>query len=335
MKKKLSVVVICLLILSVISFFDGTVFSPASAESWKPQKPITYIVPSAPGGGYDLRSRGIARYLAKYTGGQPVIIKNVPGAGNRKGAIVLNRSKPDGHTIGFVPSMGIAMDQIIIPNYPIDLRDYTYLGVTISEGYVFTVGKNTPYKSIEDLKNAKSPIKIGASGKTATNYKVFCLALSAMGVPFKPITGFQGSGHVVTSVMRGDLDAACYGITSILAYVESGDLRPIWQTADPRSRHYPNTPSVKELGYTELSALTGSYECIIAPPGLPKAQTEFLRDAVWKALHDPEFTAWLDQVKQDRVVKDHKFAEESVANFLDKFNQEKYLKVLRKYILVQ
>ena len=335
MKKKLSVVVICLFILSAISFFDGIMFSPASAESWKPQKPITYIVPSAPGGGYDLRSRGIARYLSRYTGGQPVVIKNVPGAGNLKGAIVLSRSKPDGHTIGLIPTMGIAMDQILIPKYPIDLRAYTYLAMTLSEGYVFTVGKNTPYKSIEDMKNAKPPIKIGASGKTATNYKVFCLALSGMGVPFKPITGFQGSGHVVTSVMRGDLDAACYGITSILAYVESGDLRPIWQTAHPRSRHYPNTPSVKELGYGELSELTGSYEGIAAPPGLPKAQTEFLRDAIWKALHDPEFTAWLDQVKQDRVVKDYKFAEEGVVNFLNKFNDEKYLKVLRKYILIQ
>ena len=334
MKKKLCMIISCLFMLSGLSFFDGFRFSSASAENWTPNKPIAFIVPSAAGGGYDTRSRGLAQYLSQYTG-TPVVIKNVPGAGNLKGVIALNRSKPDGYTIGMIPLMGIAIDQVMKPKFAVDLRKYTYLGLMLSEGYIFTVGKNTPYKSVEDMKNAKTPIKIGASGKTATNYKVFCLALTEMGVPFTPITGFQGSGHVVTAVMRGDLDAACYGVTSILSYVESGDLRPIWQTGDSRSQHYPNTPTVKELGYDELSDLAGSHEAIAAPPGLPKAQAYFLRDALWKAMTSPEFNAWQEKVKQQREIKDYKTAERDASNLLDKFNQEKFLTVLKKYLLIQ
>jgi len=332
--KKLGSVFICFFVCSVLLNSQGINPTAVSAAAWKPKKTIVYLVPSAPGGGYDTRARGLARYLSKYTG-TPVVIKNVPGAGNLKGVTVLNRSKPDGYTIGMIPLMGIAMDQVIKPKFPLDLRKYTYLGMLISEGYVFTVGKQTPYHSIEDMQKSAKPIKIGASGKTATNYKVFCLALTEMGIPFTPITGFAGSGHVVTSVLRGDLDAACYGITSILSYIESGDLRPIWQTADPRSHYLPNTPSIKELGFSELSDLTGSHEAIAAPPRLPKAQTEFLRNALWQAMNDPEYLAWQKKAKQERAIRDYKAAQKHAEDFLVKFNQDKYLDVLKKYVLIK
>ena len=66
-------------------------------------KPVTIIVGSAPGGGYDTFARLVARNVAKYLPGNPsFIVRNVPGAGQLRGLRKAMRSKPDGMTLGLL-----------------------------------------------------------------------------------------------------------------------------------------------------------------------------------------------------------------------------------------
>ena len=76
--------------------------SPALAQAW-PNKPITIIVPFAPGGGSDFIGRFIAQRLSTALG-QPVLVENRPGAGSLLGVEVASKAKPDGYTLALIAS---------------------------------------------------------------------------------------------------------------------------------------------------------------------------------------------------------------------------------------
>ena len=92
-------------LLSVMAFSTVLAARPAKAAQPVdfPQKNITWIVPFGPGGGYDTYSRAVAKVMPKYLPKNiDIIIRNIPGAGTMKATLILNRSKPDGYTLGIL-----------------------------------------------------------------------------------------------------------------------------------------------------------------------------------------------------------------------------------------
>src|SRR4029079_16888241 len=76
---------------------------PAAAQSgadFFKGKTVTYIVSTAPGGGYDLYGRLVSEYMQRYLPGSTFVVKNIPGAGHMIGANTIYASKADGLTIG-------------------------------------------------------------------------------------------------------------------------------------------------------------------------------------------------------------------------------------------
>jgi len=266
----------------------------AVAEKY-PSKPITWIVPMSPGGGFDVYSRGISQVMEKYIG-QPVVIKNMPGAGNRTGTNAIYRARPDGHTIGIINVAGMAASQLLMKTR-FDLEKFTWLGGCAVEKYVMAANAKSPYGTIADLQKVKTPINVGTTGKGATAYTVVIIGLKSFGVPFRLVSGYGGSSEAIVGCIRGDVDVVAYATTSILPHVKSGDLRAIVTFTKKRDELYPDTPTVTELNKTELAAL-GVPRLVAGPPKIPTGRIKVLVKALEKTLKDPELIAWSKKAKR-------------------------------------
>ena len=129
---------------------------PALASDF-PSENIRWIVTYAPGGGFDLMSRAIARSMKKYLPPDVhVVIKNISGGGGRTGAVSLYRSKPDGYTVGILDIGGLIGPQLVDPsNLNYDMDKFTYLARVANEPYTVFVSAKSRYEALEDLKQAE------------------------------------------------------------------------------------------------------------------------------------------------------------------------------------
>ncbi len=286
---------ICLTILAVAS----SVLAVCAAE-WSPRKSISYITTTGPGGGIDITMRGIRPGLSKYLG-QPVIIKNMPGAGGGLAMNFLFRSAPDGHTIGCndpVSLMGKEAELTVDYKF----ADFVMVGRVNARYYGLAVSTKSPYRSLADLQKAAAarpkgkPLRMGGIGLATANAVNATLALPMMKLPFTYVGGMKGSADAIVGCLRGDLDMLFYPCETYTEFVKSGDLRILFHTGPKRDKDFPDVPVVKELGYPELEGLAMSV-VVMGPPRLPENIRAALEKALVKAGNDPETQAWSEKMK--------------------------------------
>src|SRR6187402_3643626 len=127
-------------------------------------KTVTYIVATAPGGGYDLYGRLVAEYMQKYLPGSTFVVKNIPGAGHLIGANTIYASKADGLTIGTFTT-GLLYNQIVkLDGVQFDLEKMSWIGKASSDPRVLTLGAQLPIKSLNELQNSKQALNFATSG---------------------------------------------------------------------------------------------------------------------------------------------------------------------------
>ncbi|MDE0031146.1 MAG: tripartite tricarboxylate transporter substrate-binding protein, partial [Deltaproteobacteria bacterium] len=120
-------------LVAVVAMSLALAATPASAADWKPSKPITILVGFSVGGAMDTAARLQGEVISKLLG-VPVLIRNVPGAGGRNSVTILNRAKPDGHTMAAINLPGQAVNQVARGMKP-DLRSFTWIGRQVSNPY--------------------------------------------------------------------------------------------------------------------------------------------------------------------------------------------------------
>lgn len=258
-----------------------------------PEKPITWIVPYSPGGGFDTMSRAAARVMPKYLPKEvPIVIQNIPGAGSRTGTNVLYRAKPDGYTIGILNIQGLIVTEMVMET-KFDLAKFTYLGQLATDTYLAVAPKGSPYHSLEDLKKAQEPLRLGLTGAGSSAWVVNTITCSALGIPMTPVTGYPGTTEILTAILRGEIDLAMRPIASELPYIESGDMVPIFIIAFERDKSLPDVPTVEELGYPEVAGL-GLPRFLAVPPDTPREIADILEKALLETLHDKSLTEWAE-----------------------------------------
>src|SRR5258708_12601650 len=133
-----------------------------------PTKNIQFVIPYAPGGGFDVYPRVVAPVMEKYLPNKVNIVPiNIAAGAGSRGVTQLYRSKPDGYTIGIIniPGMFILQQQQGAGAY--DLSKFSWIG-TMGEGerYMISVGSKSPLKTYADLKalSANRPVKLSVTG---------------------------------------------------------------------------------------------------------------------------------------------------------------------------
>jgi tripartite-type tricarboxylate transporter receptor subunit TctC len=258
------------------------------AQAKFPSKPITYVIPVSPGGGFDTESRMLIPYLRKHLPGHPnIIVKNTPGGEWNIGINKMYRAKPDGHTVAILNLPGNAVNQVL-GTAKFDLTKITWLGNISQVVYVTALSSKTKYKTIEALKKAPE-VTAGVVGLSSTAGLGTVIAAERIGIKMKPIP-HVGSTEAILGAIRGDLDWVQYPISTLKrSIVDSNELIPLMVYSQKRHELLPDVPTVVELGYGDLLDIVSMYRPVGAPPGLPKDVAEIWKKAFWNATNDPDF----------------------------------------------
>lgn len=268
---------------SALDFFKGKV--------------ITFIVPYDTGGGYDFMARLVAPYMQKYIPGSTITIENVPGAGGMVGTNKLFSAKPDGLTIGILNTMGIISAQVT-DNKAVkyDVNKFIWLGRIDSYPNVLIMNHNSPYKSFDDIVNTTKTVKLSSTGAGSSQYVCEKILSQAANLKTQIITGYNSSNECCMAVVRGEVDGAMPPIDTALPLLASKKAVLVLAVARTRLTDYPDVPVATEVttgeGKKMMGCLTDLLETgrsVALPPGVPEERVTVLRQALEKALKDPEF----------------------------------------------
>src|SRR5258708_5545170 len=175
-----------------------------------PTKNIQFVIPYAPGGGFDVYPRVVAPVMEKYLPNKVNIVPiNIAAGAGSRGVTQLYRSKPDGYTIGIlnIPGMFILQQQQGAGAY--DLSKFSWIG-TMGEGerYMISVGSKSPLKTYADLKalSAKRPVKLSVPGPEGTAYAATMIGAQLLGLKTQLLTGYNASAYYASAAIRGISD---------------------------------------------------------------------------------------------------------------------------------
>jgi tripartite-type tricarboxylate transporter receptor subunit TctC len=268
-------------VLAALTLVFGLV-GPAAANF--PSESITLIVPWSPGGSGDMTCRILAAHM-KETLGQPVVVKNMPGAGSMVGAKALADAKPDGYTLGFL-GISAAIAQYTSVS-PVMMKDYTAVAGIINPELVLLVNNDRPWKTFQDfLAYAhKNPgkVKNANAGAGVIDHLYSSEFGKVAGVKFTQVP-YKGWGPSLAALAGGHVDTMFVAIGPAKALIKAGKIRPLAIAAEKRHPHYPDLPTMKEGG---VDIAMPFWESIVAPAGTPDDRVKILEDAIAKAFADP------------------------------------------------
>jgi tripartite-type tricarboxylate transporter receptor subunit TctC len=285
-------------------------------------KSLTWIVPHAPGGGYDTYCRLIEPYL-EHALSAHIIVKNYPGAGGLVGAQYILNAAPDGRTIGIINGAGLLAASIAgQENAPNPSEDFTILCRIARSRHVWATGKDSPFRTIEDVFAAgrERPIVFGTRDVGSLSFFNMSLTSHLLGLNIEIVPGYLSSSAGVLAAIRGEVDLVAYNFDSIRSHFERGDIRPLLQIADDRISSHPALDDVALLGgpdgvavgranlnrrdtTTVLSDITtlvefiGAGRLIVAPPGMNGELSDCLEKHLTTILTDLEFQKMAGKAK--------------------------------------
>jgi tripartite-type tricarboxylate transporter receptor subunit TctC len=259
----------------------------APAAAWAqayPAKPVTMVVPWPAGGSTDIVMRAISEAAAKHLG-QPIVIDNKPGASGTLGpAVVAATAKPDGYTLAQIPITVMRLP--LMQKVTWDARkDFTY--VVHLTGYTFgiTAKADGPFKTWQEVVAfaKENPGKVTyATPGTGTSLHIGMEQIAARAgiqlthVPFK-------GGAETNAAVLGAHTSLQADSTGWKPLVEGGQLRLLAIWTGERSKVWPDTPTLKELGYPFVF---DSPFGIAGPKGMDPEVVKKLHDAFKNALED-------------------------------------------------
>lgn len=289
-----------------------------------PERPITLVVPYAPGGSAD----ALARVLAVKMGarlGTTVIVDNRAGASGTIGAAYVAKAQPDGYTMLY-DATPFSINPHLFPKMPYAANALQPLSLVSLAPNILIVKADSPYKDVKDLiaKAKAQPGKVNfASGGSGTVQRLAAelfrqkLDLDMMHVPYK------SGGPAITDVMGGQVDFMFSTVAASSPLVNGGKLRALAISSPKRSPRLPNVPTIAETvipGY-EVYEWNG----VFVPAGTPPDIAGKLQKAVAESMQDAEVKKRFDDVGAQPIGS-------SPAQFADYLKKEdaKWGEVVRK-----
>lgn len=275
-------------IAAVAALAATVLVSPTLAQDY-PTKPVTLVVPFAPGGSSDVISRFVGQKLSELWK-QSVIVDNKAGGAGQIAMGIVARAQPDGYTLvlGHIGTLAVnpAMFEKLSYDYKKEFLPVAMLAIVPS---AIAVNPDLPVKSIKDLVDyAKAnPGKLnygsagnGSAGHLAMEYFKDTVKMDAQHVPYK------GTGPMLTDLLAGQTQITYNGVLPLVPHAKNGKLRVIGVGSTKRLPIFPDAPTIAEQGYPGFE--TSQWYGILAPAGTPPAIISKLNADINKVLNDPE-----------------------------------------------
>jgi tripartite-type tricarboxylate transporter receptor subunit TctC len=259
----------------------------ARAQAY-PQRPITLVVPWAPGGSTDILARIVATHLYQAMG-QPVVIENRTGASGNIGTASVARAAADGYTLLFNTMSVHTMNHALFATMPFDgVKDFSPLTLLAYVTNTMVVHPSVPANSVAEFiayaKANPGKIAYASSGPGSTNHLCAALLAKMAGIEMLHVP-YRGGAPAVADTVGGQTQLFFTAGTQSLEHVKAGKLKLLAVTEGKRSALLPDVPTVAETvpGY-EMAVWYAAF----APAGLPKDVVARLNAEIARALFLPE-----------------------------------------------
>ncbi len=293
-----------------------------------PAKNIQFIIPYAPGGGFDSMVRFVSPAMEGHLPRRVNVVPiNVTAGSGSRGISQLYRAKPDGYTIGIFDVPGMFIQQALQGTTAYDLDKFAWVGcMGEGERYLVGVGANSPLKTFADLQalSRKRPVKFGVTGLEGTATAAAIIGTEVLGIRRQLITGYKGSSDYIVGAIRGDCDAVISATSTMMRFTRAGELRILasFETKTALS----GIPDATALGKPELDRITVERP-VGAPPGTPADVQNMLSDALARSLADDKVVKW---AKENDFLMKSKTPQETAALIA---RQRTFFEQWKKYLL--
>ncbi|MBP0495487.1 tripartite tricarboxylate transporter substrate binding protein [Pararoseomonas indoligenes] len=263
----------------------------AQGSNWPRERPVTVIVPHAPGGGVDQMVRMIAPHVQQQVPDLRIVVENRPGAASQLGTEVAYNARPDGYTL-CASVMPTLMSMPLERRVRYDAKRFVYIANVVEDPGGLWVNANSRFPTLaamlEAAKASTGAVSVGTTGIGSDDHLLIAqLQQMAPGTEFNHVP-FNGFAPVQTALIGGHIDVGCFNMTEGLPGLRDGRLRALGIGAAERIPVMKDVPTFKEQSF---DLVAGSQRGIIAPPGLPDEIRDRLVAAFGAAMSSPGFRA--------------------------------------------
>lgn len=259
------------------------------AQGKFPQRPVTLVVPTAPGGSTDFTARLVVDQLSRALG-QPVVVDNKPGASGNIGNQIVARAKPDGYTLLVSYSGYHVGNPHLFKQAGWDpIKDFAPVAMMTRAPQVIALSPKVPANTLQELiayaKANPGRLNYASSGNGSIQH--------IAGELFKQLTGtfithipYRGSGPAVQDLLGGQVDMFITTPAGVVSQVQAGKLKAVAVTSKQRLTSLPNVPTAAESGLSGYEL--DSWFALYAPAGTPTEIVQQLNAEIGKIILSPE-----------------------------------------------
>lgn len=255
-----------------------------------PSKPVTLIVPFAPGGTLDVFSRNLGQALSK-SWGQSVIVENKPGSSEMLGVQRLLSAPPDGHTILVAGALSFTLNQLTFEELSYDPDKLEPVTRMFNVNLAWIVPEENAPDSFSDFveqSKQKGNFMFGSAGGVGGQLHLAYLDVVSESGAVLDFVPYNGIAPTLQDLLGGRVNAVLAGVAPpVGAHIESGRVKALAVGGQSRSKRFPDIPTFREIGYPQVNA--SFYTGLAVPSGTPKAIVERIAADVRTVLMDPEF----------------------------------------------
>lgn len=314
--RKLGLIIGHCALAAVMASVGSPVQAQENLEQFYKGRTINLIIGSAPGGGYDLYGRMIARYIGKHIAGNPLVVpNNMPGAASNVAAgYVYNVAPKDGTVMGAL-YMGSVVDPLFSDSRPThDPTQFNYIGNANADVYVCLVRADANVKSFEDLFSKE--LIVGGSAIGASTHDFPALLNAVLGTKFKIVAGYPGTREISFAIDKNEVQGGCGNTWSSISssqrdWFTSGKVKVLAQEDAtgypelnalhiPRTLDFAKTDEQRQMLELYYSQTAFGRPYVMAPQVEP-AKIKLMRKAFMDTMNDPELKAEAEKIKVDVI----------------------------------
>jgi tripartite-type tricarboxylate transporter receptor subunit TctC len=260
MKRILAAVLLCI---------SGAAFAQAY-----PSRPVTFVVPFAPGGGTDITARTVAAKLNQNwaaKGGGQVVVDNRGGAGGILGADLVAKAKPDGYTL-LIANVGTqSINPSLYAKLPYDAdKAFAPIGLICELPFVLMASPKLAANSVKELiaqaKADPNKVTYASSGNGGSPHLTAELFKGLTGTQMTHVP-YKGGGPAMVDLMAGHVDILFASVLEGSGHIKSARLKGLAVTHAKRNPALPDVPTIAEAGVP--GGESGSWIALLAPAGTP------------------------------------------------------------------
>jgi tripartite-type tricarboxylate transporter receptor subunit TctC len=271
----------------------------ASAQAY-PTRPITMIVPFAPGGGTDVAARIVGEHMGR-TLGQQIVVQNIAGAGGTVGTARAMRAEPDGYTIEMGQMGTHAAAVALYPNLPYRPdADFEPIGLASEYPIVIAGRKDFPANDLKEfigyVKANAAKLNLAHAGVGSIFFTSSLLLNSILKVN-PTLVPFNGGAPAMNALVAGQVDYMCSDVLGTAPQLQAGRIKVYAIAAAERSPELPGIPTTREAGLPDFQV--SAWNALFAPRAVGKPILDKLTDALDRALDDDNVHKRLIDVAND------------------------------------